>query len=253
MLSSPRTHARVCRILREDPELGARVAPGERERAIAECVAASITIPRGKWRVGQMLLMSDGIGLLALSGLLTRRVGLDGRFGAELLGAGDLLRPWQGEDVESTLPHTTGWRVIEPVRVAVLDLAATERLAHYPALIGAITGRALNRSRCLGLMMAIVHHPGTDVRLHMLMWHLADRWGRVRPDGVHLPLRLSHSLLADLVAAQRPSVTMSLKRLRERGLLEAVDTGWLLHGDPPGELLELQHVAVSDARVAPRP
>lgn len=244
MITARRTHTELCHILKEDPDLCDRIAPGERERATSQCVAAAIAIRRGEWRVGRTPLMTDGFGLLVLSGLLIRRVGLDGRFGAELLGAGDLLRPWQGEDLASTLPHTTGWRVSEPARVAMLDRIATERICRYPELVGALTGRAINRSRCLALMMAIVHHPGIDVRLHMLLWHLADRWGRVRPDGVHLPLRLSHTLLGDLVAAQRPSVTVALKRLRERGLVETVDAGWLLHGDPPGELLELQDVAV---------
>lgn len=245
-MSTPvRTHSRRCHVLHEDPDLLEHIPPRERERAVAVCLAPVISVPRGRWAAEEMNVMFDGIGLLVLGGLLIRRVGVDGRFGAELLGAGDLLRPWQGEDIQSALPHTTGWRVIERARLAVLDEAAAQRLAHYPPLIGAIVGRAVNRSRCLALMMAIVHHPRIEVRLHMLLWHLADRWGRVRPDGVHLPLRLSHSVLADLVAAQRPSVTGSLKRLGERGLVRTLDTGWLLSGDPPGELLELQDVEIA--------
>jgi CRP-like cAMP-binding protein len=188
--------------------------------------------------------MSDGIGLWVLDGLLIRRVGVDGRFGAELLGDGDLLRPWQGEDIDSTLAPTTGWRVIECARLAVLDASAAHRLARYPALTGAVAARALNRARSLAIMMAIVHHARTEVRLHMLLWHLADRWGRVRADGVTLPLQLSHAVLADLVAAQRPSVTVALKKLGERKLIRPLVEGWLLCGEPPGELLELQEVAV---------
>ena len=36
----------------------------------------------------------EAIGLLVLQGLPVRRVGVDGRFGAELLGQGDILRSW---------------------------------------------------------------------------------------------------------------------------------------------------------------
>jgi CRP-like cAMP-binding protein len=93
--------------------------------------------------------------------------------------------------------------------------------------------------------MAIIHHPRVEIRLHMLLWHLASRWGRVRRDGVLVTLRLTHTVLADLVAAQRPSVTGSLKRLSDRGLVKNVDSGWLLCGDPPGELLEVQEVSVA--------
>jgi hypothetical protein len=186
-----------------------------------------------------------GVGLLILDGLILRRVGVEGRHGAEILGDGDLIRPWPGEDLDSTLPYTTGWKVIHRTRLAMLDERVAARLARYPPLIGAITGRVLERAHRLGLMMAIIHHPRIEVRLHMLFWHLADRWGHVRRDGVILPLNVSHSVLADLVAAQRPSVTGALGKLGERGLVHTVEGGWLLCGEPPGELLELQNVDVS--------
>jgi predicted GNAT family acetyltransferase len=34
--------------------------------------------------------------------------------------------------------------------------------------------------------MAIAHYPRIDRRLLMLMWHLADRWGRVTPNGIRI-------------------------------------------------------------------
>jgi CRP-like cAMP-binding protein len=186
-----------------------------------------------------VLLPGEGIGLLVLSGLLIRRVGIDARFGAELLGEGDLLRPWQGEDEPPTLPVTTGWRVLEPTRMAVLDEGFARRMAHYPPLSGHIVGRALRRSRELAVNMAIV------MRLHMLLWHLAARWGRVRSDGVSLPLHLTHNVLADLAAARRPTITSALTDLAKRDLVHALDHGWLLLGEPPGELLELAPVPPS--------
>ncbi len=250
---SPRRFVDRCQLLAEDVDLRSVIAPSEQERAIAHCVAPALSIPRGRWNADQMRVMADGVGLLVLHGMLIRRVGVDGRYGAELLGAGDLLRPWQGEDIYSTLPHTTGWKVVEPARLAVLDGAVAARLAHYPALTGALAGRALNRARRLALVMAIVHHPRIVTRLHMLLWHLADRWGRVRADGVAVELRLSHSVLADLIAAQRPSVTASLGVLTESGLIRSLPSGWLLCGDPPSELLELQDVVIGAAPVAAMP
>jgi CRP-like cAMP-binding protein len=81
--------------------------------------------------------------------------------------------------------------------------------------------------------MAIVHQARVDDRLHMLFWHFAGRWGRVRGDGVLLPLRLTHTVLADLVAARRPTVTTALSDLSKRGLIRPVDDGWLLLGEAP--------------------
>ncbi len=226
-------------MLDEDSALAEAVPVQRREQAIAECIAKTVLIPAGLWSAAQTPVPGEGIGLLVLSGLLIRRVGIDAGFGAELLGEGDLLRPWQGEDEPPTLPQTTGWHVLEPTRVAVLDEAFAQRLTCYPQLCGRLVGRALARSRNLAVNMAIVHQPRVNVRLHMLFWHLAGRWGKVRSEGVIVPLGLTHNVLADLAAARRPTVTSALSELAKREFVQAVDGGWLLSGKPPGELLNL--------------
>jgi CRP/FNR family transcriptional regulator, cyclic AMP receptor protein len=235
----------VCHVLAEDPDLAEAVAVRERSGAVDHCIAPAISLPRGQWG-GQLTdVTPDGIGLLVLRGLLIRRVGIEAGSGAEILGQGDLLRPWQGEGAQSSLSRTTGWRILEPARVAVLDRSAAARFARYPELTGRLVARALERSRNLAAAMAIAGHTRVEVRLHMLFWHLADRWGRVRPDGVLVPLRLTHSLLGDLISARRPSVSTAFSQLARQGLVERISDGWLLHGDPPGELLEVQPVSVA--------
>jgi hypothetical protein len=226
-------------VLREDPDLSESIPVDRRERAIEECTAREMRIPAGRWAGGRSAILETGIGLLVLEGLLIRRVGIDGRFGAELLGEGDLLRPWQGEDDLPALTTTTGWSVITPTRVALLDEQFASQVGRYPELAGRLVGRAVRRSRMLAVNMAIVHQARVDTRLHMLFWHLADRWGKVRSDGTILPLRLTHTVLAELVAARRPTVTGALSDLAKRGLVRLLDDGWLLSGDPPGELLIL--------------
>jgi CRP/FNR family transcriptional regulator, cyclic AMP receptor protein len=237
----------VCHVLAEDPDLAEAIAPDDRSAAIEHCIAGVSVLPRGGWSGEQAGMAPDGIGLLVLGGLLIRRVGIAGGFGAELLGQGDMLRPWQGEGTESSLSRTTGWRVLEPARVAVLDKRAATRFARYPELTGRLVARTLERARNLATTTAIVHHTRVEVRLQMLFWHLADRWGRVRPDGVVVPLRLTHSILADLVSARRPSVSTGLAELARRGLIRRDGSVWLLSGEPPGELLQLQPVEVPRA------
>lgn len=237
-----------CQILREDAELGEAVGPEHREQAMAACVAATMRVGRGRWRVNGEAALPDGIGLLVLDGLLLHRVGIDGRFGAELLGDGDLLRPWQGEDMVASLPRTTGWQVLETTRLALLDAATAQLMSAYPELTGKLVGRALERSRNLAVNMAIVQHARVTTRLRMLLWHLADRWGRVHSDGVIVALHLTHSVLGDLVAARRPTVTSALSELARSELVRASGRGWLLSGDPPGELLELKDVAPDRGR-----
>ncbi len=238
----------ISHVLSEDPELAEAIPLSLRDRAIDECVAPVRSIARGRWQPEDEAagwVGAGGIGLLVLEGLLVRRVGVDGRFGAELLGEGDLLRPWQGERPSVTLSRTTGWRVLEATRLAVLDEPVAMAMAGYPQLTGRLVGRALDRSRNLAINMAIIHQARVNVRLLMVLWHLADRWGRVRTEGVVLPLQLTHSVLADLVAARRPTVTSSLTELARQERVEPQTRGWLLRGEPPGELLELERVQVA--------
>ena len=232
--------SQLSHFLREDAELAATLRLADREAALAECIAPVIRLDTGRWGGRAPGFSRDGIGLLVLDGLLLRRVGVDGRFGAELLGDGDLLRPWQGEDTPATVPRTTRWRVLQPTRLAVLDQRVTRRIARYPDLTGRFVARALERSRNLAVNLAIVHQTRIDARLQILLWHLADRWGRVSPDGVVLPLALSHAALAELVAARRPTVTTALADLDARGLVSRIEAGWLLAGERPSELAELR-------------
>lgn len=232
----------LCHVLVEDPELAVGI-----DVSAQQCVVRAIRLPSGRWAGELTASLSRGIGLLVLEGLLLRRVGVDGRYGAELLGEGDLIRPWQDEAARPALRRTSGWQVLRPTRLAVLDEIAERQFAAYPELTGRLVARALERSRNLAVNMAIVHQARVDTRLQMLFWHLAERWGRVRPDGVLLPLHLTHTVLADLVAARRPTVTTALTDLSRRGSILAVAEGWLVAGDPPGELLELGHGSGRDA------
>jgi CRP/FNR family transcriptional regulator, cyclic AMP receptor protein len=217
------------------------VIPADRRpTAIEVCTAAELRLPAGVGTARAMPTLEGGIGLLVLSGLLIRHVGVGGRFGAELLGEGDLLRPWQASPESPLLPVETGWAVIHPVRLAVLDESFVGHLADYPELAPCFVARATQRARNLAVNMAIVHQARVDVRLRMLLWHLAGRWGRVRSEGTLVPLRLTHSVLSQLVAARRPTVTSALSDLARRGLVRPFRDAWLLYGEPPVELLDLE-------------
>jgi CRP/FNR family cyclic AMP-dependent transcriptional regulator len=227
-----RPSANVCYVLLEDPELAEAIEPELRAQALDTVIAREIQVPAGAWRARRPPGIEDGLGLLVLDGVLLHRIGIDQRFGAELLGQGDVLRPAHGHG-ESTLPLTNDWLVLESSRLAVLDERFVRQFAQFPQLAGRLFARAVERSRQLAVNMAIVHQARVDVRLHMLFWHLAGRWGRVRSDGVLVPLRLTHSVLADLVAARRPTVTSALSDLGRRGMVVPVREGWLLSGEPP--------------------
>jgi CRP/FNR family cyclic AMP-dependent transcriptional regulator len=221
-------------VLDRDADLAELVPEPRLGAARQSSLAAVLDVPAGLWDARREADRArDGYGLLVLEGVLIRRVGYAGRFGAELLADGDLLRPWEFDGVDS-VGFETGWRVLVPTRLAVLDLMWTERMVRYPRVGPALAGRALVRSRRLTEMMAIAQQPRLDDRLWMLFWELADRHGRVHADGVHLDLPLTHEVLSHLVAARRPSVSGALTKLAGQGRVRRHGRGWVLSGDPPG-------------------
>ena len=88
-------------------------------------------------------------------------------------------------------------------------------------------------------------------RLLLSLWSQADRWGRVTRAGVALPLRLRHHEMAALVAAQRPSVSKAMSRLRASEQVHPAPGGWLLLGDPPEDYMLLRERSLlNDGAVA---
>ena len=111
-------------VLDEDRDLEAVLPEGRREPAREASVAATLRLPRGLWDARQDADRArGGYGMLMLGGLLVRRVGVEGRFSAELLSEGDLLRPWQSDGEETTVGLETVWRVLAETRLALLDLS----------------------------------------------------------------------------------------------------------------------------------
>ena len=139
------------------------------------------------------------------------------------------------------MPFEIRWRVIQPVRLAVVDQRMSAVSAKWPALMHGIVQRAVERSHALALNVAIHCLQHVELRLLVLFWHLADRFGRVTTDGIVIPLKLSHADLAELVGSQRPSVSTHLSRLRARDeVVRREDRTWLLPGDPPEELRDMR-------------
>jgi CRP/FNR family transcriptional regulator, cyclic AMP receptor protein len=231
----------VAQVLVRDPDLAAGLDGERLRKAQRDLIAATVVAYEGPWDPeAEAEGVRGGIGLLVLEGLIVRRVGRAGRHGAELLGPGDLMRPWQHDGEDVTVPFESSFRVIERSLLALLDLRFAACAAPYPEVTGALVGRAMERSRTLVVNMAIAHYPRIDRRLLVLMWHLADRWGRVTPEGIRITLRLTHQLLADLVAARRPSVTSALQQLSHEGLISKHGDSWILHGAPPTELYAME-------------
>jgi hypothetical protein len=225
----------VVRVLSVDRALAEHVAPTTLARAEVASTARVLRVGVGHWDAhAHADDARGGAGLLILSGALVRRVGHARHYGAELLAAGDLLRPWQHDgDDTGMLPFETAWRVVAPVEAAILDIRWMGRMAPWPAVAGELVGRAMERSLRLATLLSIAQQRKLDVRVCMLLWKLADRFGIVTREGVVLELPLTHQVLAQLAVAQRPSVSSALGRLEAGGKLRRDGHRWVLLGDAP--------------------
>jgi DNA-binding transcriptional ArsR family regulator len=144
-----------------------------------------------------------------------------------LVGADDLIRPW--ELSELSLTAGSEWRAILPTTVALLDGTFSRRAEPMPGLTVSLVERAARTTRWLLAKSLVLSAPLIEERLLLLFALLADRWGRVTPEGVRLDLPITHELLAVLCGARRPSVTMALRALTDQGVVARDQGGrWLL-------------------------
>ncbi|HYM56878.1 MAG TPA: helix-turn-helix domain-containing protein [Solirubrobacteraceae bacterium] len=230
--------AEIISIVEADPDLGEQLDEVQLERARREAVARVHRLSPGVWDAGASLEQdSHHRGFLLVDGLLSRAVDVMGRSCVELLGHGDVMRPWSWDSEGSHVRAEVGWTVLEPTRLAVLDHGLVARMVPWPALGVELFNRGTRRAHALAVALAISHHQRVDDRLLLTLWHLAERWGRVHTDGIVVPLPLGHQRLADLVGAHRPTVTTALGELVRAGALSRRDSGdWVLHGQPPEQL-----------------
>jgi CRP/FNR family transcriptional regulator, cyclic AMP receptor protein len=222
----------VVYLLREDPDLGWALSRSDRER-FEQLLQAPVVRLRGNTWHPPTKDYEGVYGLLVLGGVLGRRLRLGDSTSLELLGRGDIVRPWQ-DPPEAAIPAQIEWRVLAPARLALLDERITQWIGLRRELTLAFSARIVRRAQSAAYLTAVSHVKRVEERLLAVLWHIATNWGHVTPQGVRIPFRLTHEVLGELVGAHRPSVTIGLGRLRERGDVARTEDGkLLLPGQPP--------------------
>lgn len=221
------------RLLEAAPWLG-RGLTGE----ALQTARGSVVVPRSSHAAGpwEWIGPSAAVGLLILEGRIVRGLHVEGApsHGVEMLGQGDLLKPWSYEGQSSSLPTSEDWTVLSRLELAVLDVAYVRATLRWPRIGINLLDSVIERARSLSYLLTARQAPRLEARILLTLWHLADRWGHVSPEGVVLDLpKLTHEMIASMVAARRPSVTTGIRHLRDLGLVEVQSRGrWLLRGDP---------------------
>ena len=232
MLETTTDKGEHVRLLDVDPGFREAVPAEDAKVAGKHLVASCMTLERGAWN-GDQLEGSSWVGLLIFEGLISRDVEIAETRSRELLGPGDILRPWDDESQLSPVSSEVTWTVHEPAKVAVLDRRFALLAGRWPDLGSELLSRVLRRSRWLAVLLAIAGLRGVEERIMLFLWHLAGSWGRVLPEGTLVPFLLTHEVIADVIGARRPSVTTAISVLQEKGALRRLDEGWLLLAPPP--------------------
>jgi CRP/FNR family transcriptional regulator, cyclic AMP receptor protein len=229
----------MVRVLEVDPDLGDGLDPERFAAASQELVARTVVAERGAWDLDATWAATGAeLGLLIVDGVLARDVGVGRRVSLEILGPGDLVRPWPHHRHADALSVNLRFNVMETMRFAVLDDAFAVAAGRWPAVLGQVTGRMMGRASSASLRLLIHQVVRIDDRVLLSLWGLAQRFGRVTPDGVLVPVPINHTMMARFVGAQRPTVSQAVGELTRRGEVERLeDGGWLLKGSFPERAL----------------
>lgn len=139
------------------------------------------------------------------------------------------------------LKVTRGWEVLQPMTLAILDRRFALAVSQSPEVVDAVMNRLAIRLRGLSFHLAVCQMRRVDTRVLVMLWYFAERWGRVTPEGVLVPVPMTHELLSHCVGAHRPSVSSAVSRLTTMGLVgHQPRGGWILHGDPPRTLADAE-------------
>jgi CRP-like cAMP-binding protein len=218
----------AARVLEFDADLGRDIDPAQRPAALAACTGRAVVVEPGWWRslglAGERL---GAMGFLVVDGVLCRETSMAQRVIADLLCAGDVILLAGRSD--GLLPSATTVTAITRARMVGLGPEFAQAAARWPSLLVALHERAeLGRRRVAeqGLIGTLSR---AEDRLLLFFWHLAERVGHVCPEGVIVPLDLTHEMLGLFVGARRSTVTLALRELEQTGAATRTTEGrWLL-------------------------
>ena len=159
-------------------------------------------------------------------------------------GEGDRARtvavagPWELGGEKGLLPGTPRDFLAsagEPSVIILLDGPAVRRVLQSSQKTFEAFLRAKEAEVALARALTGHRRPGgAQNRLGLLLSHLAARLGRKAEEGIRIPIRLTHQLLADLSASHRSTVTTLLNDWIYREIIR--DDGGYLEILQPREL-----------------
>ncbi len=217
------------RLLSVEPDIGRFLTEDERTAAAVLSVPVR-EVAQGAVRIDVLLADANAFGAFILKGMLLHRLQVGDQPALRLLGPGDIV------SLSGTAPSMlvdSRCNAAAPTQLALLGNEVLLASHRWPRLVAGLHVRMAEQAERLETQLAICQLPRVDQRLLALMWLLAESWGHVTPVGTRLPLVLTHDALGGLTGARRPTVTLALRDLTDRGAIVRQDDTWLLLEGPP--------------------
>jgi CRP-like cAMP-binding protein len=228
--AQPSSAAASIRLLDVEPDLARFLNDGERAAAAALVVPVR-RLGRGPVEIESTLEEASAFGGIILSGMLLQSVRVGEQPALRLLGPGDVISLSSGG--RSLLVSEAACSAPAPTDLALLGNEVLLAARRFPHLTSGLAVRIAEQSERLSTQLAICQLPRVDQRVLAVLWLLAESWGHVTRSGTTLPVSLTHEALGALVGARRPTVTLALGELADRGAVVRQDQGWLLLESPP--------------------
>ncbi len=259
-LGGNRVGARVTQVrLREiDPDF-LRFVPDDERHAAGEAALPAVDLDAGPFDPHELLAKGGASAAIVVAGIVDRRIHVAGRVTLRVLGPGALIA---GRAAGAPEPITDSeWTAAGLVRLALLGAQFLRASAHWPQLQCNMMSRFAEQDEQLAAQLALCQMPRVEDRLLMMLWLLAETWGKVTAAGTVLPMRITHEALGAMVGARRPTVTLALSELAQSGAVLQRPGDWLLLKPPPErsvdgsrieppQLIEQQPTAWRDEREA---
>jgi CRP/FNR family transcriptional regulator, cyclic AMP receptor protein len=216
------------RLLAELDDMAAAIPAEDRAMARRTVISPLRKLEPGPLSPGAFDGPRHPFAAIVLEGIVFRETRLRGRTTIEILTPGDIFAlcaeddPWRGSIESDYVVHRTA-------RVAILDDRFRVMARRWPGLHDAVYSQLARQAQRCARVLAILHLPRVDDRIVAFFSDLADRLGRVTPDGIRVDLALTHEQLGEAVGGRRPTVTLALAELAASGrLLRLRDGTWLI-------------------------
>ena len=216
----------MVRLLDVVPDMLDVIPVEEQELAGRTALAPVTTLGPGEIVVPRFA--AQPVASIILEGFILRRTAVGERWMAEILGPGDVIDTRPDDEPRSAGGQT---EYVAHGRAIVAELDDRFRLVarRWPALHEVVIHRLSEQVQRMSRHLAVLALPRVDDRLEALFHELADRCGRMTPEGILIELPITHGVLGELVGSRRPTVSLALAELAAAGrVVRHTDKRWLI-------------------------